>query len=224
MHSDWIAQALWIVALAGMVVAGCDRGVSAQTETTDEASAAASRTNATPPAPLSPTTDANKAAGKEVAEVTLDLEGLTMTIPEGWVAQPIAPGPMAAKAAFAIQNENGPPGSVRVTHYPRMRGMNEQNIRRWISQATKPDGSPIPREDVKPTTDELGEVKLTTVDIVGTIKATMRSAPEPNQRMVASIIDHAEGPHFVVAIGNVDLIKSVHADIMTFLRSARHKP
>ena len=75
--------------------------------------------------------------------------------------------------------------------------------------------------DAKITSTKLNKVHLTTVDVSGTIKATMRAVAKPGQRMIATIVDHSNGPHFVVAIGDAELIHSSLPTIMAFLKSVR---
>ena len=247
MRVDRLAQMLWIVPWAGIVVAGCnrDRDSSTAKETNANAtSPAGRRRNDERAADHAPTTESTVTSAESTSlnsasvpsiqhgttihgrdRAVLALDGLVMEIPTGWVAQPVSgAGPMAPKAVLDIPNKDGEPGSVRITHFPRMRGMNEQNVQRWIAQARKPDGSPMSQADAKISSNDLGKVKLTTVDLTGTIKATMRAAAKPNQRMMATIIDHSQGPHFVVAGGEVDLMNRCQPDILAFLKSAREIP
>jgi len=222
------AQALWIVSLATLLAAGCSRQAEAPADDSSNRDGAGSAEAGTDDS-MSTTTRAPstqpETAATGIDATTLKLDGITMAIPAGWVRQPITDaGPMSAKAVLQIPNENGKPGSVRITHYPRMRGMNEQNILRWLAQASKPDGSPMSRDDAKITSTAVEELQLTTVDIAGTIKATMREAGRPDQRMIATIIDHPKGPHFVVVVGDSGLLNSSHSDVMAFVNSVSATP
>ena len=245
MTIDQLSKKLWPLFLAYPVVIGCgcnsedsaDAGISAnpaelaeqnKLETAATPVAVASKlkeTTATDSSNMTSTQPASAGAptnrdGRE--SKTLNLNAIAMVIPAGWVSQPISGGgPMSPKAVLNIPNKNGKPGVVRITYFPGMKGKNEQNIQRWLGQARKPDGSPISQTDATITSTDLGPVKLTTVDVTGTIKATMRAAAEPNQRLVATIVDHPKGPHFVVAVGEVDLINGSISSIRTFLESTR---
>ncbi len=183
-----------------------------------------------PPAhPVAPSgTDISKPAPAPatVEGSTLKLAGITLTLPEGWTSEPITPGPLAPVAVLKIPRltPDGADGSVRITHYPNMKGMpgiDESNIQRWIGQVTKADGSPATKEDATIQTVEVGKIRLTTVDISGTIRVAMREQPQPDSRMIAAIVDHPQGPHFVVASGSAKSMESWAAPIMGFLKGAQ---
>ncbi len=174
-----------------------------------------------PPDPHGTATNPHMAQTSSIENGKLTLTGLTMAVPSGWVAEPVfGAGPMAPKAILQIPNAEGNPGSVRITHFPGMKRMNEPNISRWLGQVRRPDGTSATRDDATISTETIGPVQLTRLDASGTIKATMRAAPQKNQRMIATIIDHPKGPHFVVIIGEKALIDANEAVIDTFLKSA----
>lgn len=164
-------------------------------------------------------------AQADVAGSALTLVGITMTIPEGWVHEPTPSGPMAAAAVFKLPKAEGDAddGMVRVTHFPNMKGMDDSDIQRWLGQVSKADGTPNTMADAKLTTADVGPIKLTTLDVSGNVKATMRAEPMPNGRMLAVIVDHPEGPHFVVATGSVATVKRWETSVDAFLKSAKVK-
>jgi hypothetical protein len=53
---------------------------------------------------------------------------------------------------------------------------------------------------------------------------TMRDTGKPDHRMIAAIIDHPKGPHFVVVAGPIEAMKTWEADIMKFLKSGTVVP
>ena len=167
-----------------------------------------------------PKPDAAPAAG-----TALKLTGLTMTVPEGWVEEKVEPSPMEPKAIYRIPKLDaaGEDGMVRITHYPNMKGKDkdDKNIDRWLGQVSKPDGQPLTRSDAKITTTEAGPVRLTVVDMSGSVKMTMRDTAKPNQRMIAAIVDHPQGPHFVVTAGPAASMEKWAAQIDAFLKSAK---
>jgi hypothetical protein len=181
---------------------------------------------AAPPAATEPkkTVAADPAApvNAKVKGSQLRLTGLTMIIPAGWESQTVQPGAMAPKAVYQIPptKPGDDPGVVRVTYFPEMKGKDDQNVDRWIAQVTKPDGSAAARADAKVEKTETGNIRLTTVDVSGTVKMTMRDTPKPDQRMIAAIVDHPKGPHFVVIAGPAASMKTWEPDIMKFLKSA----
>jgi hypothetical protein len=173
-----------------------------------------------------------KAAATEVGEQSteLALEGLTMTVPAAWASRPIKPGPMAPKAVFGIPGPGGEAAecTVRITHFPNMKkleNMERQNIDRWISQVVRADGHPSTRDDAKIEKHDLGAIRLTTVDLTGTVMMGMRGmgAGSPNHRMIAAIVDHPQGPHFVKATGPAAPMDAAEDAILAFLKSAKVK-
>lgn len=112
---------------------------------------------------------------------------------------------------------------VRVTHFPGMKGKDEMNIDRWLGQVAKNDGSTISREDTTITRSENNGVKLTVVDVSGTVRITMRSSAKPNSRMIAAIVDHPQGPHFVVIAGGHETMSKWEDSIHAYLQSAAVK-
>lgn len=153
----------------------------------------------------------------------LRLAGVALVVPAGWESQQIQPGgAMAPKAVYKIPalKAGDEPGMIRITHFPEMKGKDDQNIDRWIAQVTKADGTPAARGDAKVEKTESGNIRLTTVDVSGNVKMTMRDTGKPDHRMIAAILDHPKGPHFIVAAGPVESMKSWEADIMKFLKSA----
>lgn len=175
-----------------------------------------------PPDPHGAATNPHASQTSSIENGKLTLTGLTMAVPSGWVAEPVfGAGPMAPKAILQIPNADGAPGNVRITHFPGMKGMNGPNISRWLGQVRRLDGSSATRDDATISSETIGPVQLTRLDASGTIKATMRAAPQKNQRMIATIIDHPKGPHFVVIIGEKELIDANEALIDTFLKSAK---
>ena len=167
-----------------------------------------------------PKPDAAPAAG-----TALKLTGLTMTVPEGWVEEKVEPSPMEPKAIYRIPKLDtaGEDGMVRITHFPNMKGKDkdDKNIDRWLGQVSKPDGQPLTRSDAKITTTETGPVRLTVVDMSGSAKLTMKDTAKPNQRMIAAIVDHPQGPHFVVSAGPAASMEKWAAQIDAFLKSAK---
>jgi hypothetical protein len=129
---------------------------------------------------------------------------------------------MAPKCIITIPRAEGDDedGEVRVTHFPGMKGMDDANIERWLGQVRHSDGSTYSRDEANVSVQELGNVRLTMLNMSGIVSATMTSQPKAEHRMIAAIIDHPDGPHFVVASGPTATIEKWHDDIVAFLTSA----
>lgn len=179
-------------------------------------------TAAEPAKPAEPSKPAAEGS-KQVSGAQLRLTGITMIVPTGWETQPIQAGAMAPKAVYQIPpaKAGAEPGMVRVTYFPEMKGKDDQNIDRWIAQVAKADGQPATRADAKVEKTEMGNIRLTTVDVSGSVKMTMRDTAKPDHRMIAAIVDHPKGPHFVVVAGPGEAMKAWEADILKFLKSGQ---
>ncbi len=190
--------------------------------TTAKAAPTAPPTTTPPGHPDVPDTHAATASTAQDGS-SLKLTGISLTVPSGWVAQPTPTGPMAPKAVFSLPHtgESGEDVSVRITYFPSMKGKDEMNIDRWIRQARHADGTPLTRADAKIERKEFGNVRVTTVDVSGTIQATMRAAPKTGNRMIAAIVDHPRGPHFVSIVGDKAAMDHWEPTIRSFLHSAK---
>ncbi|MEK6674702.1 MAG: hypothetical protein AABZ47_03500 [Planctomycetota bacterium] len=182
-----------------------------------ESSATAPKALPAPPATQSTPPSAGSSA--------LDLGGVSITIPAGWAVEPIAPGPMAAKFAYRLPKADGETedGIVRISHYANMKGMDEANIGRWISQVKRADGQPATKDDAKITVNEKGSIRITLVDISGAMSGGMGTgqAGGGNQRAINAIIDHPAGPHFLRASGGVATMAKWEASIRAAIESAK---
>lgn len=175
--------------------------------------------------PSKPPAEPAKPAAATPTTSELTLTGLKMTAPPGWVREEPPQTPMGPVAVFKIPktDPNAIDGAVRITHFPNMKGkeMDDRNIDRWIGQVAKADGSPMTRADAKITTSDVGSIKLTVVDITGSVKMTMRDAAQGGHRMIAAIVDHPKGPHFVVTTGPIASMEKWASQIDAFLKSAK---
>ena len=137
---------------------------------------------------------------------------------------------MAPVAVLALpaESSDAKPVEIRITHYPNMKGpqMDQRNIERWVRSVRRPDGAPATTEDAQITVKTVGHVRLTIVDISGTVMPTMgeQSADPSDQRLIAAIVDHPEGPHFVKVLGPAATIAKWEQRILAFLDSAAVTP
>ena len=161
--------------------------------------------------------------GTTVEGNLLKLDGLTLTVPSGWNQGEIAPGPFAPVAVLEIAKagDDAENGQVRITHCPNMKGMDDMNLNRWLGQVSKPDGSSYSLDDANLSVTESRNIRVKMIDLTGNVKATMRDTPHANSRMIAAIVDHPKGPHFIVASGGAATIDQAVTAIKGFVESAR---
>lgn len=215
-----------MTARATLFVFLCNLGCGKQeaSETPSLTSAWLQQPPASDPSPAPPTKPPAKSGSTEGAGSTLRLVGIEFKVPPDWVADAIAPGPMAPKAAYKLAKSgaDAQDGTLRITHYPEMKGKDEANITRWLSQVRRPDGKPATREDAKITVAQLGAIQLTLFDISGTVSSTMDGSGTgtPNQRLINAILDHPKGPHFVRAAGGSTTMEKWAPAIETFIKGA----
>lgn len=157
----------------------------------------------------------------------LEHAGLILTPDPAWTPATFEPGSMAPVAVYALPAESAEvePVEVRITHFPGMKGpqMDQMNIDRWVKSVRRPDGEAATVEDAKITKSENGNVRLTIVDITGGVMPMMGEAVPaelPEQRLIAAIVDHPQGPHFVKVLGPVPTMAKWEDRILAFLHSA----
>jgi len=213
MNNNSIKRLTIAACMACMIGSGCEKNHSTSKSSSAPPKASSSR-------PIIQPVSKTVSTGSQ-----LDLTGLTMKVPNGWKAETVPAGPMSPKAVYRLSKagHDEEDGMVRVTYFPGMKGKDEMNINRWLAQVTRDDGSTITRDDAKISTTQINQVRLTVVDVMGIIKITMRAMAKPNSRMVAAIVDHPQGPHFVVAAGGVATMQKWETELMKFLNSAAVK-
>lgn len=228
---------IFVGALAAAVIcAGCKK--SSQHEASEAASSVSTQQRSKPAeqtAPKSAETSTTQPTQEEPPATSttadpkgkrvLTLKGITLNVPEHWKVEPISAGPFAAKAAFRIPGEDSSGDCVvRVTHYPSMKGKDDLNIDRWASQFRLADGSPATRRNAMITTSThpKGTIELTTVELQGAMASGMggSGATIPDQRLIAAILDHANGPHFIKVTGSIEAMALAQDSIDDFMLSA----
>jgi hypothetical protein len=102
-------------------------------------------------------------------------------------------------------------------------GSVQSNLDRWIGQFEQPDGRES-KDVAKIETEKVGRSTITFLDISGTVKTTSMTdgslINEPNQRMIAAIIEDEGSFHFVKASGGVATIEKWREEIIAFVRAS----
>lgn len=155
------------------------------------------------------------------------LTGIAFDVPEDWVVEPASPSEMGPKAIYRLAKveSDEEDASVRITYFPGMKGKDDLNIERWVAQVRRPDGTTSTKEDAEIVVEQIGDVRLTIVDITGSVVTGMgvTGPTEPNQRLIAAIVDHPEGPHYVKATGGIATMEKWAPSVYAFLKSAKVK-
>jgi hypothetical protein len=167
------------------------------------------------PAPISAHSDAVAgavpAAGAPAGSIELDL-------PKTWEKQ--TPSSSMRIAQAAIPGPGGP-GEFAVFFFgPGGGGPVEANIDRWVGQMETSDHP-------KPETFETGGMKVTWVDVKGTLKASQMgpgpSAPMSDARLYGAVVEGPGGPWFFKATGPDKTMAPQRDAFVTMLKSVRPK-
>lgn len=219
-----IKSFVFVSGILAMVFAGpvaCDQS---DTQAPPQATPAKAKPASKPP--QATMAKANENTPESSDEQTLALTGIQFDVPPGWQQEPAPASPMGPKAVFILTPAEGDKEecSVRITYFPGMKGKDNMNIDRWLNQVKHEDGSPSTRADAQIEIFKLGQVQVTMVDVHGSISSGMGMGGQgkdmPNQRLIAAIVDHPQGPHFVKALGDVASMEKWQASIEAFLKSA----
>ncbi len=177
--------------------------------------------------PLPTQNDAPPGGTDPVRDGVLSLDGVKLTVPEGWVSKPVTPGGMGPVAVFELPGADGAGAAeVRITHFPGMKGMDEPNINRWLGQVLSAEGQPVTRDEADISVETFDGVTLTLVDVSGSVPASGAmmggaGARIEDGRMIAAIVDHDMGPHYVKVNGPAATVERWSDAITAFLKSSQ---
>ena len=151
--------------------------------------------------------------------VRTESAGLRYAVPSAWTRVP-APSDMRA-AQFRIPRAAGDAedGELVLFYFGKDRGGSvEDNLARWYGQLTQPDGSATGSKATQ-AVRTVGALKVTVVDVSGTYRGMGGAGPKEGYRMLAAIVEGADGPWFWKAIGPDATVKAAKADFDALLGS-----
>ncbi len=131
--------------------------------------------------------------------------GLTWTAPREWEAQ----GAKAMRVAtYRIPAAKGDaePGELAIFYFGQGQGGGvDANVKRWVGQFQKPDGTALTEKDTKTKKDTVQGLPVTTVDVKGTYAGggpmMGPSTPKPGYRLLGAIVEGPEGAIFFKLTG-----------------------
>ena len=136
--------------------------------------------------------------------VRTEIKGLRMTLPAAWARVPASSDVRAAQFRISHVAPDTDDGELVVFYFGKGQGGGvEDNLQRWYDQFLQADGKST-KEKAVVTTRTVAGLKVTQVDVSGTYKGggpAMASAPKPNMRLLAAIVEGGEGPWFLKATG-----------------------
>ncbi|HEX3555432.1 MAG TPA: hypothetical protein VIA62_19595 [Thermoanaerobaculia bacterium] len=167
------------------------------------------------PAPISAhggaAADGQPAAGAPAGLIDFDL-------PKSWEKQ--TPSSSMRIAQAAIPGPGGPGDFAVFSFGPGGGGSVDANIERWVGQVETSDHP-------KPETFEAGGLKVTWVDVKGTLKASQMgpgpSASMSDARLYGAVVEGPGGPWFFKATGPDKTLGPQRDAFVAMLKSVRSK-
>lgn len=128
----------------------------------------------------------------------ITVEGLAITLPQGWTA---VPPNSAMRAAQAVIEGPGGPADFAVFHFGAGQGGDvEANIQRWLGQIVPQPGTSPQRQNL-----EANGLRISWVDAEGILQPGQMgsgpSSPQPGSRLLGAVIEGEGGPWFLKATG-----------------------
>lgn len=133
----------------------------------------------------------------------VEIQGLRLTIPTSWVRTPASSNVRAAQYRVPRAGTDTEDGEFVVFFFGKGKGGGlEENLSRWYDQFSQPDGRSS-REAAVVTSRTVRGLKVTAVDLSGTYRgmAPGSGPPTASTRMLAAVVEGAEGPWFLKATG-----------------------
>ena len=176
---------------------------------------------APPPAAAAPAA-APAAPAAPAAAATV---GMQWTAQPGWIAEPTTSA--MRKAQFRLPRAEGDAedASLIVFYFGGSGGSREANLERWAGQFEQPDGGDSMIE-MQQSTREVAGMQVVDTDLSGTYVAETSpgSGERVNKegwRMLASIVEHSDGPWYVKLVGPEKSVAKWQASYRDFVSSMR---
>ena len=151
--------------------------------------------------------------------------GVTWTAPSGWEAQGAKP---MRVATYRISPAKGDTEGAELAIFyfgAGQGGAVDANVKRWLSQFQKADGTPVTDKDARPKKDTFNGLPVTTVDVKGTYTGggpmMGPSTPKPGYRLLGSIVEGPEGAIFFKLTGPERTVASAEKGFRKLLESVK---
>lgn len=131
-------------------------------------------------------------------------------------------------AEYVLPSRGGEPPLLTVFYFgPGQGGSVDDNLNRWISQFTQPDGSDS-NAVAKRATLQVNGMPVTTVDLAGTFAGMSPmqapSAPKAEQRLLGAIVEGPQGPVFFKLTGEASAVEPAREAFEALVQSMRPLP
>ena len=154
-----------------------------------------------------------------------EVGGVTFDDPAGWIS---APKPMRSAnytiPAAAGDRQNG---ELAVFYFgPGQGGGVEANLRRWLGQFVKADGTPVAAADADRSDQQVGGMQVTVLDVTGTylfkpFPMAPQATPMPGYRMLAAIVQGPDAPIFFKLTAPANTVAEAEPEFRKLIASLR---
>jgi len=172
--------------------------------------------DATPPrptvAPESPGSVAMQSPQDRPARPAVDV--IKFDAPEGWVKE--EPSSNMRKAQYKVpdKDKKGADAQMALFYFGNRNDMLDDNLKRWAQQM----GAADPKTEVLQ-----GKCKIHLVDLKGTYTGDQQTGPQENQRLLAAVVENADGPWYFKLVGPAETVGPWRDDFIKMLKAAGEK-
>lgn len=134
--------------------------------------------------------------------------------PAGWTKED--PSSNMRKAQYKVPDKakKGADAQMAIFYFGPRNDMLEDNLRRWAQQM----GAADPKTEVIQ-----GKCKVHLVDLKGTYTGDQQQGPQDNQRLLAAVVENADGPWYFKLVGPADTVGPWREEFVTMLKGAGTK-
>ena len=134
--------------------------------------------------------------------------------PAGWVKE--EPSSKMRKAQYKVPDKEKKGGDAQMAlfYFGARTDMLEENLKRWAQQM----GAADPKTEVIQ-----GKCKVHLVDLKGTYTGDSEQGAQENQRMLAAVVESADGPWYFKLVGPADTVGPWREEFVTMLKGAGTK-
>jgi hypothetical protein len=155
-----------------------------------------------------------------------EVAGLSWTAPTEWTAQGERPMRVATYNIPAVKGDTEP-AELAVFYFGSGQGGSvDANVKRWVGQFQRPDGSPA-EKDAKTKQEKLAGLPVTMVDVKGTYNGggpmMGPSTPKPGFRLLAAIVEGPQGAVFFKLTGPEKTVASAEKPFRKMLGEIKKK-
>jgi len=134
--------------------------------------------------------------------------------PAAWTKE--EPSSNMRKAQYKVpdKDKKGADGQMALFYFGNRNDMLEDNLKRWAQQM----GAADPKTEVIQ-----GKCKIHLVDLKGTYTGDQQQGPQENQRLLAAVVENADGPWYFKLVGPADTVGPWREEFVTMLKGAGTK-